>query len=88
MARVAIYQRNRLKWDYLLALDLEARSGFEPLNKGFADLCLTTWLPRLLKSSLLGTYRAGQLKSMFPLRSTSAAEAAGRTPLYSGMAEL
>ena len=27
---------------------LEARSGFEPLNKGFADLCLTTWLPRLI----------------------------------------
>ena len=26
--------------------DLEARGGIEPPNKGFADLCLTTWLPR------------------------------------------
>ena len=26
---------------------LEARAGIEPANKGFADLCLTTWLPRL-----------------------------------------
>ncbi len=25
---------------------LEAASGFEPLDKGFADLCLTTWLRR------------------------------------------
>ena len=28
-------------------LRLEARVGIEPTNKGFADLCLTTWLPRL-----------------------------------------
>ena len=26
---------------------LEARVGIEPTNRGFADLCLTTWLPRL-----------------------------------------
>ena len=27
---------------------LEARAGFEPAHRGFADLCLTTWLPRHL----------------------------------------
>ena len=28
--------------------DVEAASGFEPENGGFADLCLTTWLCRLI----------------------------------------
>ncbi len=26
---------------------LEARVGFEPTNRGFADLSLATWVPRL-----------------------------------------
>ena len=31
---------------------LEARVGIEPTHKGFADLSLTTWVPRLDISNL------------------------------------
>ena len=30
----------------LAAFNLEAWAGIEPANSGFADHCLTTWLPR------------------------------------------
>ena len=33
---------------------LEARVGIEPTHKGFADLSLTTWVPRLIGG---GPYR-------------------------------
>jgi hypothetical protein len=31
----------------LFGILLEARVGIEPTHKGFADLSLTTWVPRL-----------------------------------------
>jgi hypothetical protein len=31
----------------ILIGELEARVGIEPTHKGFADLSLTTWVPRL-----------------------------------------
>ena len=41
--------RNQLSKE---GLKLEARVGIEPTNKGFADLGLTTWLPRLYNGTL------------------------------------
>ncbi len=36
--------------------NLEARVGIEPTHKGFADLSLTTWVPRLTQA------RAGRIE--------------------------
>ena len=38
---------NSLNGSYRNFEDLEARAGIEPAHKGFADLSLTTWVPRL-----------------------------------------
>jgi hypothetical protein len=45
---------------------MEARVGIEPTHKGFADLSLTTWVPRLLVTtfphrSLLGRGAHGRV---------------------------
>jgi hypothetical protein len=34
--------------------ELEARAGIEPAHKGFADLSLTTWVPRLGRAAYFG----------------------------------
>ena len=42
---------------------LEAWSGIEPLNSGFADHCLTTWLPRrrsLAQKSFRSSHSSGK----------------------------
>jgi hypothetical protein len=37
-----------LRWLFRLSF-LEAAIGIEPMNKAFAELCLTTWLRRRKK---------------------------------------
>ena len=64
---------------------LEAASGFEPLNNGFADHCLTTWLRRLfgggnLKRSLF--VRQGKMCRLRP--SAAGKEKGGGSPRRAG----
>ncbi len=35
------------EWDVIQEREVEARVGIEPTHKGFADLSLTAWVPRL-----------------------------------------
>src|SRR4030042_7114460 len=47
-----IRTRGRVRGCYISAKSLkslEAATGFEPVNNGFADRCLTTWLCRLAR---------------------------------------
>ena len=45
------------------AIVLEARVRIELTNKGFADLCLTTWLPRRIQCGL-GVHRRTSLRTI------------------------
>jgi hypothetical protein len=48
---------------------LEARAGIEPAHKGFADLSLTTWVPRLGRDvSLAGLSRSPYKTQLAPSR--------------------
>ena len=53
-----------------LLKELEARAGIEPAHKGFADLSLTTWVPRLGRAAL-------KMNSLHPAVANPA-EAGGR----------
>lgn len=59
---------------------LEASSGFEPLNEGFADPCLTTWLRRPIASLLEAPSRFELLNEGFADPSLSHL---GTAPSYS-----
>jgi hypothetical protein len=53
--------------------DMEAAIGIEPMNKGFADLCLTTWLRRLTSCQLSN----GKAKEAMSIRSLPSLKSCG-----------
>ena len=61
---------------YLIDI-LEARVGIEPTHKGFADLSLTTWVPRLTGLGL--RTRPGESGRVYPRRALFGAGDRGRT---------
>ena len=60
---------------------MEARVGIEPTHKGFADLSLTTWVPRLGQEILIQAAFEKPVRRCAPGRDQSRADWSGRRDL-------
>ena len=66
MYREPVATVQRIDLPRITLKNLEARGGFEPPHKGFADLSLTTWVPRL--DSVACGQRHGRCPALTPVK--------------------
>ena len=73
----------RIDWIWAFQRSLEARAGIEPAHKGFADLSLTTWVPRPWVAASTWGQSWGSFQTAFRANSFRGAVWSGRRDLNS-----